>query len=244
MLWEVTRAALHCAVDPGAFELPYDEEWTNQDKLWSSLQSLEAFRGALLPQKSDPRAWSTSLGNCFQSGNDVVVLKASVLPIKTCGRPNFRLQLQPLQLTKGCRLHRRFGSDRFLEVIFPALESWGFPKSHNTREVTARWLTQKGHSFAGREWTAFWIGSQESSQASNRLSIGSKIPIQQRIHFFAEDGFGFVPSPSRDLLPSREAASQKRIVCRRKAMLNWHLRFAQNKTQSYLKLFSRIQLGK
>ncbi|KAK8121515.1 RNA-dependent RNA polymerase SHL2 [Apiospora kogelbergensis] len=243
VLWEVTRAALHCAVDPGAFELPYDDEWMNQDKLWSSLQSLEAFRGALLPQKSDPRAWSTSLGNCFQSGNDVVVLKASVLPIKTCSRPGFRLQLQPLQLTKGCRLHRRFGSDRFLEVIFPALESWGFPKSHNTRETTARWLTQKGHSFAGREWTAFWIGSQESSQASNRLSNGSKIPIQQRVHFFAEDGFGFLPNPSRDLLPSREAASQKRTVCRRKAMLNWHLRFAQNKTQCYLKLFSRIQLG-
>ncbi|KAH6655978.1 RNA dependent RNA polymerase-domain-containing protein [Truncatella angustata] len=241
VLWETTRAALHCEVDLKDLKIAYDDKWIDQNTFWEFLQSHDAFRGKLLPQESDPSAWSVGHQESFRSGNSAVLLKASV-SIEEKATPTFKLRLRPLQLSKSCRLHRRFGSDRFLEITLPTIDSWNSLSSPNAREVTAHWLTQKLHPMVGRKWTAFWIGPPQSSQSLDSPAPGSKPLVQQKIHFFAEEGIGLSSSQLQDSLSSNEAPSSK-VSCRREAMLNWHLQFTQNQDQCYLKLFSRIQLG-
>jgi hypothetical protein len=128
--WEITRAALHCRVDLDSLDdLAFDPAWRTQERLWSDLRSLPAFRSgsASLPERCDPLAWHAALQAGFQSVHNAIVMTADIHMLKQRPRNNaapIKLTLRPLRLEQSCRLYRRFGSDRFIEIFLPSPESW------------------------------------------------------------------------------------------------------------------------
>lgn len=100
----------------------------------------------------------------------------------------FKLKLNPLKTEKTCRFHRRFGSDRFLSLIMPALTR---PPRHLRltsqptllRESLASWLTQNVHRCMGRTWRPFFVEEVKSKRKA-------KSEPCFKIELFAIDGEG------------------------------------------------------
>jgi hypothetical protein len=248
--WEVTRAALHCSVDLSSLAIRYDAAWLDQDRLWAFLRAHPAFRASstALPQKCNPAAWAAATRTNFQSGHDAVLLagEASVLPARPRGdtSPPIKLELQPLHLEQGCRLYRRFGADRFIELLLPSPSSWsGGLKRGRDEEDVMRWLTGSSHSLLGRQWSGFWTqdGGKKDPARTNLLLGPEPFTIfRDRIYLFAERGAGL--GPTRSVI-HRGMPTPVRAACRREAMLDWLLYFEKNTSKTLLKLFSRVKLG-
>ncbi|RYP05517.1 hypothetical protein DL764_003777 [Monosporascus ibericus] len=161
--WEFMRAALYCSINTTDISVRYGEEWLDQEKLWAGLRAHPAFDGRSLPDKCDARAWHSSVHNDFRWGSSVVVLTASMSLSQSGTGPAMILELHPLKLEQSCRLRRRFGSDRFLDLRIPALHSWNYPDvpEEGLEDIAARWLTRNPHAFLGRSWAAFWVRSED-----------------------------------------------------------------------------------
>lgn len=261
VIWEITRAALHCEVDLACFNIRCEKSWINrdQDRLWTALEHHPAFRGKRLPEKSDPETWRSLILDDIDFEFTSVILSATVefskeKPPACLGR----LKLHPLKRDKSCRLHRRFGSERFLELHFPKSKAWYeiLSKSKNTQSLDeisrglASWLSSQRHCFLGRQWKSFWI----TPHKKKTTTASSLVPEQdsvymEKVYLFAESGDHFIRKAHPLAVPPRgEPVSPRsdctRTECTRIAMLNWLLNFEENTTEEYLKLFSRIKLGK
>ncbi|KAL1872438.1 hypothetical protein VTK73DRAFT_1516 [Phialemonium thermophilum] len=233
--WEMTRIAVHCHVDlrdlPG---MAYDARWSRPeslDHIWRSLARLPEFQGKSFPGKPAGKAWTAGLTNEFQDGYHSVVLSMSVHPNLAKDGPAFLVRMKPLALDKGCRLHRRFGADRFLEIDIESPSSW--PKNlQMEKPAVIHWLTKIRHSILGRQWGAFYVdsGSRKRKHYGGHLFQHEQREVfEDRVHLFAEEGVGLGLSGRPALPVSR--------------MLDWLLNFGGNEEQAFLKLFSRIQLG-
>ncbi|RYP25689.1 hypothetical protein DL768_011384 [Monosporascus sp. mg162] len=165
VVWEFMRAALYCSINTTDISVQYEEEWLDQEKLWAGLKAHPAFEGRKLPEKCDGRAWNSSVHNNFRWGSSAVLLTASMSLSRSGTGPAMTLELHPLKLEQSCRLHRRFGSDRFLDLRIPALNSWDFPDvpEEGLEDIAARWLTRNPHAFLGRSWAAFWVRNEGHS---------------------------------------------------------------------------------
>lgn len=146
-----------------------------------------------------------------------------------------RLELHPLKMEQSSRLLRYFGWDRFLEVRIPSVETW----QHDDDDIAAtaaRWLTAEPHHFLGRQWSAFYVRDRplKVEIADGQHITSTKTVFYDRILFFAEKG---VDLPDASQLGPRTALG-------RNSMLDWLLNWAANGSQSYLKLFHRVALGK
>ncbi|KUI72631.1 putative RNA-dependent RNA polymerase SHL2 [Cytospora mali] len=241
VLWELTRVALHCDVDLAHVDLRYAESWNNQNTLWDVLKMHPSFRGKRLPIKSDPLAWRDGLYHNFESdGGAAVLLTATMHATKTRVGPAMKLELHPLKRELGSRLFRRFGSDRFLEIRIPSVDSW-LPDGE---AVVASWLATQSHPFIGRQWSAFFIRdrSEKSLDPNAKEGPEAKVIFNERVLFFAESGKDLKARPLRYIPPKREC-KVVRSACARNRMLDWLLSFEMNSKESYLKLFSRIALG-
>lgn len=232
MLWELTRAAVHCAVDLSPLRLSFDESWKDQDVFWTNLKNLRGFKGRRFPAKSDPRAWRAGIDDCFDGDNQAVVFTATLHTIDATNGPSVRLELEPLKCEQSSRLFRRFGSDRFLEVRIPSLESWQTDEG-DIEEVVAQWLTSGRHEFMDRIWAAFYVRDRSMKTQLGDGSKGQepKVVFYDRVLFFAEAGI--TPSAARSVGP----------VFSRIEMLDWLLTLKDQDAQSYLKLFHRVALG-
>ncbi|AEO68606.1 uncharacterized protein THITE_2079458 [Thermothielavioides terrestris NRRL 8126] len=250
LAWELTRICLHCKVDLEDPTLRYDPSWATSDMaaLWRSLTQLDVFRGKSFPERPSAEAFAAALTGNFESRGNTVVLSASLEfnPSKT--GPLFLLDMKPLRFDEGCRLTRRFGPDRFLEVLVPsptALNAPSILKDGGAAQVI-RWLTEKPHSLVGRQWQAFYTKDAGYRKPARELRLGpdAKATFKERVHFFAERGHDFRPAPlrTRAQLPP-ESPSRRRTEIRVSEMLDWLLQLEQNEYQPHLKLFSRIQLG-
>lgn len=230
----------------------YEENWLDQGNLWASLKSHPAFERRKLPDMCDARAWNCSVHEGFQSDYRAVVLAASMSLNDSATGPALLLELLPLQYEKPCRLHRRFGSDRFLDLRLPALDSWSLdalPKEELESEVV-RWLTNDVHPFLGRSWSAFYVRNERRKQTSkdshvdrlsDRRDEEKKPKGYERISFFAVDGVDFLSAQGPSMLNDGHPTS--RVRCTRDYMLNWLLQFDKNEGEPYLKFFSRVSLG-
>jgi hypothetical protein len=152
--------------------------------------------------------------------------------------PLFLLRLNPLRLEKGCRLNRRFGPDRFLEVLIPSTNgkaAASILKDDVSVDKLIHWLTRQRHSMFGRRWAAFFAADAGYRKPIKevRASPDAKPVFKERIHLFAEQSSDFKMSVSPNVLPVKTVEE----------MLDWLLQFNLNQDQSFLKLFSRIQLG-
>ncbi|TLS31410.1 hypothetical protein PpBr36_02497 [Pyricularia pennisetigena] len=245
--WEVTRIALHCNIDLGDVEgLVYKQSWNDPNTLRSDLHKHPLFQkdkndknDKTFPEQCSVDAWNAALENF-----DKIVLAAELEPNPATTGAFFILKLKALSIEPSHRLSRRFGADRFLEVLYPSHAS--SIKDPALRAILNNWLSRGSHSFVGRKWAAFFTkdGGYRRPAREDRLGIDLTPVSQNRIYFFAEDGIRFQP-PRHDLNASFSGNSLTRTALPVHKMLNWllELHLGQNQRQPWPKLFSRIQLG-
>lgn len=233
---------MHCGVDLEELDLEYDDEWEDQKKLRSTLSRHPLFAGKDLPPESDNNAWSVAL-NGFRAGRNVVVLAAD-LDRQIQGKTySYHLKFRPLAMERAHRLDRRFGADRFFELVLPVARK----KQHEEDlEELSRWLTGRDSKFhlAGRLWAPLFIKSDKKKQ---RKPIGPhghpttvKVPVQ-RVSFFATDGHQF----RQRAFPTAEEAmnTQQRSILSYAGLLEWAIGLKSSAKQPVPKLFSRISLS-
>ena len=144
-------------------------------------------------------------------------------------------------------MYRRFGSDRFLQLLFPSAHSWDFPsiQKHDAEKIFLRWLTSALHAVAGRRWAVFWTKVEKKRRKKKtRFGPAQEQKSQNRILLFAEDGQGFAEATTPSSPPQTSELPTSRTKCRRDVMLDWLLQVQNNALEPGLKLFSRISLGK
>jgi len=262
---------LHCKVDLESLDIRYNPAWAKSgvEAIWRDLRKLDeryaprpgdvANRSAdhrmfkSFPEKPSAEAWAAALST-FETKGNVVVLQASLDWNMAKTGPLFRVNLKPLHLDQGCRLTRRFGGDRFFEILIPSPTSASAPpvvsKVDGAPEQIVRWLTEQQHSLVGRKWRAFYTkdAGYRAPLRDYRLEGEQKPVFKDRVHFFAESGhnFRFAPVPRhgqpRFVVPVDEPINN-RTEFKVSQMLDWLLTIEENEWQPYLKLFSRIQLG-
>lgn len=245
VIWEVTRVALHCDVDVASLDLHYDQRLTDLDSLWRTLRNHPSFKGKSFPAKSDPIAWRGGLHNNFEcEGDALVMLTATMHVSRSRGGPAMKLELHPLKLEQGSRLLRHFGSDRFLEVRVPVIDSW-LAGEEGAEALAARWLASESHPFMDRNWSAFFVRERSEKSEITDVKHGQapQVVFNERVLFFAESGRDLQNARRTILNLSKTINPRVRSACSRKDMLDWLLNFDQNCDKSYLKLFSRIALG-
>lgn len=223
--------AVHCDVQFSHRPFLWEEGWRDQNVFWNALKSHRGFKGRKLPPPTDPRAWNAAMGRGLDGGNHVAIFTATMHAIDSTTGLSIRLELDPPKCEQSSRLFRRFGSDRFLEVRIPSLDSWQ-RNDETTEEILARWLTAGRHTFMNRQWAAFYvrdrpIKSQPAEGPQNKRE--AKAVFYDRVLFFAEADATSMPSP----MP----------VISRTEMLDWLLALKNQNEQPYLKLFHRIALG-
>ncbi|CCF36884.1 RNA-directed RNA polymerase [Colletotrichum higginsianum] len=246
--WEATRIAVHCGVDLGeVVDMTYAEKWINYNELRKSLLAHPLFAGKSFPERPEPEAWAAAMAGFKTVRGQHVVFSASLGQVSRAKKgPIFTLSMSPVSLDQGCRLHRRFGSDRFLELLVPSPNSWEAPiDTREASQQTILWLSSKLHYLAGRKWRAFFSrdAGYKMPQKGLNLRQEPKPVFRERVSLFAEDGNSFHPTSPRGTLLSSDNLRELRVKCRVSEMLDWLLQFDQNQKQPYLKLFSRIQLG-
>ncbi|KAE8133687.1 hypothetical protein BDV38DRAFT_286586 [Aspergillus pseudotamarii] len=104
--------------------------------------------GQPLPAPPKKRAWDVAEGCWMEPESQQSVELSGSLLRAPCVQGHFILKLNPLKLEKGCRLYRRFGSDRFLTLTIPFLEK--FCGCNRLREHIAEWLAGSQHRLLGR----------------------------------------------------------------------------------------------
>ncbi|KAL8409884.1 hypothetical protein RB594_008105 [Gaeumannomyces avenae] len=246
--WEVCRVALHCGVDlcevNGMF---YDNSWKEQKTLRSVLYKRPEFHTRAFPEQPSSDAWAAALGSFNSRGQNVIL--SATLDFNMAPGPLFKLRMSPLKLDDSHRLSRRFGSDRFLEVLYPSPNSTNVPpalRGEDARTAANKWLARGVHQLAGRQWAAFYTKDAGYKKPATHLSVGrdsAKAVFKDRTYLFAIDGHDFrTPSPMNSLPPKdQKVVARTRLSVFR--MLDWLLQLQKNKGQPYLKLFSRIALG-
>ncbi|KAH6624017.1 RNA dependent RNA polymerase-domain-containing protein, partial [Chaetomium sp. MPI-SDFR-AT-0129] len=249
--WEVTRICLHCGVDLEDPSLRYQREWAKSDLvgIWRSLQELDVFRGKTFPERPSPEAFAAALSGNFECRGNTVAMTASLDFNPASSGPLLLLDMKPLRLDEGCRLTRRFGADRFLEIVMPSPTASAVPdaikKMDGADEQIFQWISGRRHNLVGREWQVFFSKDAGYRKPAKDVRLGpdSKSTYKERVHLFAENGpkFRRVTIRSRAEIPVD--APQQWSQMRAGHVLDWLLQLEQNGQQPYLKLFSRIQLG-
>ncbi|KAM7219061.1 RNA-dependent RNA polymerase [Rhypophila decipiens] len=253
LAWELTRICLRCKVDLDSPQLKYNPVWASQtmNDIWKSLREHDLFRGKSFPEKPSAEAFAAALTSDFTSKGDAVILSATLdFNPETTG-PLFLVDLKPLKLDQGCRLTRRFGPDRFFEMLIPSPTSPAAPKYIKDvpggSDRVIDWLTQTAHSIVGRDWRAFYTKDAGYRQPAKEFRLGpeAKPVIKDRVHCFAESGYQFLPilNRSQSRVPPDNQPPNKRTEFKVSEMLDWLLEIKKNDYQPHLKLFSRIQLG-
>ncbi|KAK4202126.1 putative RNA dependent RNA polymerase [Triangularia verruculosa] len=252
--WEVTRILHHCKVDPEDESLAYHPEWATSDiaEIRNSLYRLDIFRGKTFPERPPSDVFAAALNN-FELNGSVVLMSISLdfNPDKDKQAPLFLVDMKPLRLDQGCRLTRRFGADRFLEVLVSSPTASSAPdliknaEPHGAEEVI-EWMTASAHNLVGRHWRAFFAKDAGFRRPIKEYSLApeekTKVVSKERLHFFAETGTQFQRING---IPPLNEPMGRRTECTVSQMLNWLLELdrPKNQSQPHLKLFSRIQLG-
>jgi hypothetical protein len=224
------------------------------DRLWSFLRTLPQLQGKPIPEKSSQRAWIAAHSSQakWNAGHFEGVVMGATLKVNASKTgPFFNVQLQPLTTNLTHRLGRRFGNDRFLEMAIPDLTKLKFREGKDEdvelkQQEIMQWISNDVHRFLGIEWSAFYVKDVRSKKFNNielkTSEVAGNAPNKQ-IFLFAVDGIGF---QSGKIPPPRGEDPLHHTKLPVKAMLHWLIPFhlEKNQGQPYLKLFSRISLGK
>ncbi|KAI1154544.1 hypothetical protein F4825DRAFT_448449 [Nemania diffusa] len=251
--WEIMRVALHCGVPMEALRFQYETILDDQARLWDTLRRVSAFEGKSFPEKSRPEAWKAAMNDRFRSTDQVVVLTASLTLNSAKVGPLFNLTLQPLRLDLPHRLDRRFGSDRFLELVIPSPHTKDvkiLSRGNESAIVDSihNWLVEGPHVLLGRTWRSFCTkqATPKKLHKDDTLRPETKTILQDRIYFLAENGNDFVRTEIIQSVSTKGESTNSHTRMTREYLLDWLLqiqRSKKNQKQSVYKLFSRITLG-
>ncbi|KZZ91798.1 RNA-dependent RNA polymerase, eukaryotic-type [Moelleriella libera RCEF 2490] len=246
VIWEITRIASHCEVKLADLNIQYNksDNWSNQSLLRQRIAQLPAFRYKHLPSPTKQSAWDLAIKET-QSQDQFFRLRGELVLSPNKSGALFSLKLNGLEIDKGHRLLRRFGSDRFLELLMPSLSSINdLYTGNNVSECLVRWLTNRKHYFLGRQWAAFYCQSQTTKKSQKSADPRQKVIQRQRIFFFACDGDRFEPCLD-GLLPLVEDARHpgQRVKVSLSKLLDWTIGDLGTTNQQMPKLFSRVKLS-
>ncbi|EPE06898.1 rna-dependent rna polymerase [Ophiostoma piceae UAMH 11346] len=294
IIWETTRIAMRCGVDlsrelsapPPIYSPAWDE---NQAVFRTALANNPMFEGRRLPEPMPDLTWESAMGRLpvvqglgtqrvpvytiqlhFSesarrgTSHEVSTTAPSKINIYDDG-PLYYAQLLPIATDLPHRLSRHYGTDRFIEVLFPSHHSSvsTVPRilknfDAAVQEVNA-WLTRQRHDVAGRRWAAFYVKDGGYSKKPDNAWEQTMQPISnealetiilKRVYLFAEESVTDISSSQSSSQSGSGSASRLCIEPLDKItvyeMLDWLLcfnRYPKNRKQPYLKLFSRIALG-
>lgn len=248
ILWELTRAAGHCNVDLRHWDIAYKDAWLDQTKFRGQLANHPLFRGKGLPYACDSTAWKAAIDS-FQSQDKAVTLSAELTFSSQETGPLFDFKLNPPKLELGHRLGRRFGADRFLEILVPSPSTRDIPAivkyDDRALQKIVAWITEKPHYILGRNWSSFFVRSAKKVVKDSQAPQKSRNVFLERVYFVAVDGVGFCSSAYPGFVPPQEEATNlaTRTKMRRYDLLNWALAVECNADQPVTKLFSRLALS-
>ncbi|GAP89725.2 putative RNA-dependent RNA polymerase [Rosellinia necatrix] len=251
--WEIMRVALYCGVPMDELHFHYHPSWNDRDNLWNAFRGLDVFKDKSLPERSRVEAWNAAMSDHFSSIDQVVVLTASLTPNPSKHGLLFKLSLQPLKLDLPHRLDRRFGSDRFVEIVIPSLytkEVKALSKGNESAVIDTvhNWLVEGSHFFLDRAWTSFYTkqATPKKIYKDDTLKPETVTIMQERVYMFAEDGNDFLRTESTRAISPRSEPNHAHTKMEREHLLEWLLQIRKNpknQGQSLYKLFSRIALG-
>ncbi|KAI1739787.1 hypothetical protein F4680DRAFT_448782 [Xylaria scruposa] len=251
--WEILRVALYCGIDMDDLRFEYEPMLNDQTRLWDRLRRLSAFEGKVFPEKTRSEAWNAAMSDAFCSPDQVVVLTATLTLNPAKAGPLFNLTLQPLRLDLPHRLDRRFGSDRFLELVMPSpytKDVKNLSKGNESVVIDSihNWLVKQSHFLLGRTWKSFCTkpATPKKLHKDDTLRPETKTIMQERVYLFAEDGIDFPHAIATQTVSPKFESSNSHTRMRREHLLDWLLQIQQsqkNQKQSVYKLFSRITLG-
>ena len=232
IIYEITRICLHTGVPLADVKPPKGSLFHEYNGFWASIQDNPIFKGKTLPEKSSREAWKSALTGS-EDGYYCIALSGS-LQFNDKAQPLFQFRLEPIRFELSHRLGRRLGNHRFLELEVPPLSGQGLPKvladlGDRGREIVVEWLVDTTHRLFGRMWKPFFNVKLKKKQLAETLN---------RVYFFAEDGNGIEASNLTDYEQGTGLFTMSVD-----ALLNFIRPTRENKTQSYLKLFSRTALG-
>ncbi|KAG8166096.1 hypothetical protein KVR01_004648 [Diaporthe batatas] len=219
-------------VELDSVTIKYDAQWKDQQALRSALS--KAFPDKPMPPAPDPDAWAAAT-NDTPGKNQHVVFAASLEFASVQSASPMRLRLQPPKLDKPHRLGRKYGPDRFLELLVPCPDPSNLPPSLKDKpfyDHLLDWLTGRPHSLGGRLYSPFFLKPGGHRTPPKHLLFGPepRPTYMDRIFLFASNGADI----SRDKRPSTSLGS----------MISWalDLRRGNNSSQPVLKLFQRLAL--
>lgn len=225
--------------------MQYDDSWRDPTQFRKALATHHDFRGKTLPGKCEDDAWRAAFSAFRRHGRSVALAIEASYNYERAG-PLYNLSLQPLKLEKSHRLARRFGADRFLEVIIPSPAGRDNPQGLKIDELIAL-LAQSDHILLGRLWRSFYTKDNNKKVKEKRdilFRTETKTILQERLYFFAVDGNDFVP-PLTDAIPAKMDATDvsRRVKMKVDDLLEWAVSISHNTDQPVLKLFSRLALS-
>lgn len=241
--WETHRVAYHCSVDMKDISLDCNTVWEDQDAFWDALKRHHTFRGKCFPKKCDRGVWIQGQGQDLDA-TESVAYKARLSFDHADKVP--KIELERPVFEKGCRLRRKFGSNRFIEVgLLFINQGRKIIDEADKKKGLARWLVYGQHSFLSQHWLPFFI--EDISPSGEKKGNATAHMTAKRVMFFAEQqpgpsldssGYGIT---SQSTVPSTSSVSNNTLS--RYAVIDWLLQLDSNTDQTYMKLFHRISLG-
>ena len=219
-----------------------DADTANYKDLFSSLKSMSVKHTIELSNSPSRAAWKSACEDYsdVERRNSVILSgKLTWRPSLTAGILDFRLS--PFELERSCRLHRRFGADRFMVVHFPSLsqqvpEYLRTKKYSNLIGLIAHWLATATHHIAGRQWRTFFVEPEKKKAKSDEIPKGFKV------HLFAIDGDDFADVRETIIAPQAQQSHQRTRMSIN-SLLKWHINILANHSSADCKIFQRFSLG-
>ncbi|EFR01019.1 RNA directed RNA polymerase [Nannizzia gypsea CBS 118893] len=230
--YEVERLARACDISPETILSEDVLLKTQSYEALLELMSRRPYKNKI--EKSKTSVWRMAVENYTDSDSGTMVVLSGQLEWKN---EQFTLVLNPLKVDKSHRFARRFGADRFLEILLPTEH----PKKTGLdaeiySKALAIWLCAKDHHLFGRRWRAFY---QEDLKSKSKTTSSSG--SDRKVSLFAVDGDDFLKIPPT--VSSMNETSGKHTPMIIKQLVDWHIRYDRNTHQEYSKLFARIRLG-
>ncbi|EFE32272.1 RNA-directed RNA polymerase, putative [Trichophyton benhamiae CBS 112371] len=230
--YEVERLARACDIMP---ETILSEDILIEDQSYHTLFQILS-RGPYKNKIEKPKlgVWRVATESYMDPEKRTMVVFSGQLEWKD---ERLVLVLNPLKLEKSHRFARRYGADRFLEVLLPSKHP---TKSGRDAEIfgkaLGKWLSNEYHYLLGRRWRAFYLEDLKSKSKTTSFSGSGR-----KAFLFAVDGEDFLGTPSG--ISPMDETSENHAPMTVEQLVDWHIHYARNTHQEYSKLFTRIRLG-
>ncbi|KAK0101304.1 hypothetical protein ONS95_006481 [Cadophora gregata] len=248
VIYEIMRVFLHVEVSLSEFNAPVTSSLEDYDTLWRFLRSLPCLRDCVFPERSSKEAWAACISGSYDKGYLAVVFGGSLKFRSDDDDTFFKFKLEPLKVDFSHRLGRRFGHDRFFEVLMPQLSGRHIPPSlealgHRGPMIITNWLVDSTHPLIGWLWKPFMVKDKERRKKKQMIVMKDVEAVDSsfRIFFFAVDGPKFVKKDRLITNPDPKIGHPKMSIpvlldCVRP--IN-----KENETQPFLKIFNRTTLA-